>query len=145
MSDESPQHEDRRGRCYDLAALYVVDHRDDDSLLLCHGWPVLQGDDEHAGKRYGHAWVERTTEMRFPMEGHSLIKVPIVECWDTMTQKWWPHAIYYYGGKIESSLVAKYCFADAREMLLDTEDYGPWHESPYSPEETAPFGETNEE
>ena len=130
--------EDRRGCCYDLAALYVIEHRDDDRLLLCHGWPILRGKDEHAGKRYGHAWVERTTEMRLPtMEGHGFAEVQIVECWDTVDQKWWPQAMYYHGGQIDGGLAVKYDFAEAREMLLTTEDYGPWHDSPYR--NTAPF------
>ena len=131
MSDK-----DRRGCCYDLAAKYVLDHAGDESLRLCHGWPVLQGDDEYAGQRYGHAWVERTTTHRLPFENR-VHEVEISDCWDTVTGDWWPMALYYKAGNIDESHVAKYSFAEMRDMLLTTKEYGPWVESSYA--ETAPF------
>ena len=136
--------EDRRGHCYDLAALYVIEHADEPRLYLCHGWPVLQGDSEHAGSRYGHAWVEKTTEVRLPYDvdgSMTWIEAKIVDCWNTLTDTWIPQALYYMGGRIESDHVTRYSFSEAREMLLAAKDYGPWVDSPY--ENVAPFrGET---
>ena len=131
--------EDRRGRCYDLAALYVLDHGGDDSLRLCHGWPVLTAG-EHEGQRYGHAWVERSQVHRLPMHLGGVVSthpIEITDCWDTMSQEWCPQAIYYKCGQIESDRVIRYDFAELRGQLLEHEDYGPWHDSPYN--NTAPF------
>ena len=33
--------DDRRGRCYELAAQYVLDNPTDYTLKLCHGWSIL--------------------------------------------------------------------------------------------------------
>jgi hypothetical protein len=132
--------EDRRGHCYDLAAEYVLEHADEPRLYLCHGWPVLQGDSEHAGSRYGHAWVERSKMLRLPF-GEGVHVVELVECWDTVSGDWLPKVVFYLGGRIESDHVTRYSFSEAREMLLAAKDYGPWVDSPY--ENVAPFrGET---
>jgi hypothetical protein len=122
--------EDRRGRCYELAAKYVSEHVDDENLRLCHGWPVLQGESEHAGKRYGHAWVERSKMLRLPF-GEGVHFVEIAECWDTVSGDWLPKVMFYLSGKIEAHHVIKYSFADTLAMMLDAENYGPWRDSPY--------------
>ena len=121
--------QDRRGRCYELAAKYVVEHGDA-SLRLCHGWPVLRGNDPHAGKRYGHAWVERTTFVRYPYEGQ-IMKIPTVDCLDTLSGEWCPKALYYGGGRIDPTHVTTLDFAEAVERLDAEACYGPWTESPY--------------
>ena len=134
--------EDRRGHCYDLAAEYVLEHGKTTGykyIRLCHGWPVLTAG-EHEGQRYGHAWVERSEVHSLPFHLDGIVSthsVELTDCWDTLTGTWIPKALYYMGGNIESDFVTRYSFAETREMILTTEEYGPWVDSPYV--DMAPF------
>lgn len=137
---------DREGRCYELAALHMIANgRDDPSMRVCHGWPILRGEAEHAGKRYGHAWVERTTITQFPAHDENgnflgwdhLVEKPTVECMDTVTETWWPRPLYFNGGQIEDHHVTRYTHRETLEKVITEETYGAWSESPYAT--TAPF------
>lgn len=139
MSDQT---DSRHGDCYRLSATYMLEHRPRASepeerplgsaapqLQLCHGWPVLRGDSEHAGRRFGHAWVERSTVHSLPFEDR-VVEIESVDCWDSVSGDWIPQMFYYRGGEIESRDVARYSLTEAVAMLESTEHYGPWHENP---------------
>jgi hypothetical protein len=129
----------RRGRCYELAGQHILNavrSQRNYTMRLCHGWPILQGNDTHSGKRFGHAWVERTTEIRYPLNGQ-IFTIPMEECWDTVTEDWIPKALYYMSGRIEPEHVSSYTVTEARTLMVDTQEFGPWVESPY--EGSAPF------
>ena len=108
-------------------------------MVLCHGWPTLTGG-PYEGQRYGHAWVERTIEMRMPFEGR-IMKVPIEECWDTLTDTWLPKALYYIAGKINAAHVTTYNYPEACAMMNDSDTYGPWQEPPHA---IAPYNDEEE-
>ena len=114
--------EDRKGRCYELAARRIVgldDERMPPNTILVHGYPTLTGG-PHKGHKYGHAWLEYTHPT---MQQISFV-------WDAVHNVELPAPLYYAVGNINPDECVRYTEAETRHMLRMHMTYGPWAESP---------------
>lgn len=106
------------GDCYEAAALYILDHRNDASLRLVHAEVAGQGPLE--GLTLGHGWVEDTeTDTVIDNSNGRNIRMP--------------RMLYYAVGKIdEINNIHQYTFEEMRDRVLGEVDcrnkgtYGPW-------------------
>lgn len=96
------------GDCFQVAANLATDFGSE-NLVLVHGIVTGQGPIE--GIQYSHAWVEDGDQVIDKSNGRDI--------------KLDKH-LYYFVGRIEYTV--RYTSDEAREMLLKTENYGPWDE-----------------
>lgn len=107
--------EDSGGTCYE-SAFQLMDQYPD--AVLVHGYPVLTAG-PHAGKRFGHAWIEFLNEhglemvLDYQKPDHTFVK-----------------ALFYFVGQIDERRCRKYSQRDARRMVLRHMHYGPWGKQP---------------
>lgn len=98
----------KRGNCYQDACHYVLfENRE---AILCHGLCMGQGGDV-AGLWHGHAWAEVTYKN-------------LTLCLDVYGVR--EQKAYYKAGQCRS--VHKYTTAEATELMLEHNHYGPWTE-----------------
>jgi hypothetical protein len=105
-----------RGDCYEAAAIYMINYRDDSDLRLVHGEVAGQGPLQ--GLTLGHAWVEDGDMVIDQSNGR-----------DVHMPKW----LYYQIGKIDSiNNIHRYTFVEMRDRCLGKTNctnagtYGPW-------------------
>lgn len=96
------------GECYKDAFLYAFDKCKKANVV--HG--IVKGQGKLENIRYGHAWVEYTSE-KF---GDTV--------YDPLTKKEYPIGIYYNIGEIKYAKV--YTINEAMNLSLMHETYGPW-------------------
>ena len=132
--------ESRRGRCYELSGSYLLAHGDSDpTLRLVHGWPVMQSGGEHAGLRYGHAWVERVRSLPVPVNGgEGFAMIEFRESWDSVSRQWFPTALWRSIGRIDPDQCRTYDLSDLCSLAVDSGHWGPWTPNPYPADESAP-------
>ena len=98
--------QDYRGRCYEMALMYLANHVDEPALRLVHGtlnqWRVP----------YGHAWIE----------------IPRGRVFDPVTQVFYERETYYRVLQAEAERV--YTPTEAEQLATKTKHCGPWHEAP---------------
>jgi hypothetical protein len=114
--------DDRRGRCYELAlAAFLVGEGPElpAGAVLVHGYPHLQGG-EFEGEKYGHAWIEWHEKVEHPMFTDDGDKPVVFQ----------PAPLYYKVGQIDPDECVTYSRAEAREMIVEHETYGPWEKIP---------------
>ena len=105
------------GDCYEANGRYVLNNTlfgDDDSLVLCHGAPILQTD----GKPFGHCWIEKGNMVLDFSNGRN-IKID--------------KNIYYIIGKIPApgyKKIYKYTFKEMQKKIASTGHWGPWDLKP---------------
>lgn len=127
--------DDRRGRCYELALeAFVVGEGLElpDGAVLVHGYPRLQGG-EFEGSKYGHAWIEWHEKVEHPMftdDGGKPVVFQIHTVWDAVSETSLPAPLYYKVGQIDPDECVAYSRAEAREMIVEHETYGPWEKIP---------------
>jgi hypothetical protein len=110
------------GDCFQVAfGLQLAD----DTLTLVHGCPIGRGP-ENGGRRFWHAWCERTALVQFPMPGSQPIEVVTVIDHDFDL----PQAFYYQLGRLDPALTFRYTAAEAARLALRTRTYGPWVDAP---------------
>jgi hypothetical protein len=99
-----------RGDCYEAAALYMLEHRDDPNLRLVHGEVAGQGPLE--GMTLGHGWVEDGDIVIDKSNGRDICM---------------PKELYYLIGKIHRiNNIHSYGFEEMRMLILAHKHYGPW-------------------
>lgn len=96
------------GQCYRVAGRLVTDRDYDRTPLLVHGAPVLRS----TGVRYSHAWVE---------VGGSVFDL-------TVNAGSFDRAAYYSLGRIVLTDCVRYTAEEARALMLETGQWGPWHD-----------------
>lgn len=106
------------GDCYEAAALYLMDHRNNPSLRLVHAEVAGQGPLQ--GMTLGHGWVE-------DIETHTVI--------DRSNGRdiRMPSMLYYAIGNVNGiNNIHRYTFAEMRDRILGYVDcmnsgtFGPW-------------------
>jgi len=97
------------GDCFQVSAQRLMSPGFPDGLLV-HGLPVNQSE-EHAGKRYWHAWIEVNGTVYDFSRGKRL-RIAKAE--------------YYHLAQLTEKHVYRYDRETARSILLRTENYGPW-------------------
>ena len=106
----------RKGKCYQLAGQYAVDHPD---TILVHGVAAFMPD--ITGLPFDHAWVELPGEM---------IWEPISQM--TMTAKEWESIAKpeYWGQQYETwtGPSKRYDHEDVLIYILKERTWGPWRE-----------------
>lgn len=114
-----------RGDCFQAAFGL---QRDDDTLILCHGLAIGTGT-ENGGRRFWHAWAERTQTFDVPGYPHP---VEVVTCLDYANGRsiQLPAQMYYRIGQIEPGLTYRYTRHEAAVEAVRTLHYGPWVADP---------------
>lgn len=97
------------GRCFESAAGILIDFTYKfKGWWLCHGVVTGTGG-KVKGKSYSHAWIESETLV-----------------FDTEAVMMCDKDLYYKAGNVRD--VVRYSEKEAREMLLQHKNYGPWNE-----------------
>lgn len=104
------------GQCYANAVLFVAVASNPDLWRIVNGFPLKRGE-PHAGKRFGHAWVE-TVDGQVVIEPHS--------------GGAWRAEWYYEHGAIEKRHVERYTLEQARKRVMATGLWGSWEPDPYA-------------
>ena len=99
------------GNCFEVAALYIIDHPDND-LTLVHG--VVTGRGTSAGKIFVHAWIE-TPDGIFVIDNSNGKDRPI------------PKDFFYDLGNVGHTV--KYDRKAAMKMMIETNIFGDWDDS----------------
>lgn len=104
----------RLGRCYDAAFELLLLHAP--GFVLVHGFPRIAAG-EHAGKKYGHAWLEDAESGQW--------------CLDPERPGAVVHqAQYYEAGQIDPAECRRYPLDEAKKMAAEHGNHGPWGEQP---------------
>ena len=102
------------GECYKAAYHLLFDNPD---AVLVHGYPICAGG-EHAGQKFGHAWIEvERLGQRWAID-HSNPDKLIHE------------RIFYHVGQIDPAECDRYTLRTAARLAHQTGIYGPWSEPP---------------
>lgn len=118
---------DRRGRCYELAALALINGDCPEGAVLVHGYPRLSAG-EREGQVYGHAWLEWTVIVEHPQ--FEDCKMRITTVWDPVVDRRETAAIYYHFGRIDDAQSQRYDLESLRKMLMEHRHWGPWENIP---------------
>lgn len=111
-----------KGNCYAAAFALCQMHRFrmTDQIFLCHGI-VTQTKQPH--ERMGHAWIEEYVTNNVAMGGY----VWVVRDGLYPTTRIFRED-YYKMGEIDSNLVKRYAWTQARNLREVHQNFGPWDE-----------------
>jgi hypothetical protein len=101
------------GHCYDLAFELLNSHHA--SFVLVHGYPRLI-DGDHAGRKYGHAWLESKDGQWVMDPERPGAVVPLPD--------------YYFAGRIDPEECRRFTFEHAQLVAASCGSCGPWGEQP---------------
>jgi len=111
--------DERAGNCYEVAFWFFIESGIPAAgSKLVHGFPVYQQPGKDYGKLFGHAWVEA----QHPVIG--------TLCLNTIDLVWVPAPTFYRLGRIDAGLCHLYTKAQALQMVVEHETYGPWENGP---------------
>ena len=113
------------GDCFQVAFRLQAE---DDSLTLVHGLAIGSGP-ENQGKRFWHAWVERTVRVECPGWPHPVDVVTVIDRANGNDVEL-PQAFYYHVGRIDPALTYRYTRDVAARIALRTRHFGPWADAP---------------
>lgn len=104
------------GQCYDATYRMLLEAMPADAILV-HGYPLCS-DDEHRGKKMGHAWIEVE---RFGQ----------VWCINyTKPDKLIHQRVFYHFGQIDPAECKRYTLRQAAANAVRYETAGPWGKQP---------------
>jgi hypothetical protein len=110
------------GDCYEAATRILFDHpRPSDP----DNWRIVHGRILSLGIRHLHAWLEHkpaNAEIDWWVHDYSNGKTLEI-----------PAAIYYMLRTIDPAEVRSYTLKRARDLMIETEVYGPWHDTDPGP------------
>jgi len=106
--------DDRRGRCYELAGGWIIDHA-----------MYLTDVEAASAVRLVHGRIHNPTDGgNFTAVDHAWIEVEGSRVWEPVLNRWYGLDVFEELFKVER--YDSYSYMEARELLLATKHYGPW-------------------